>query len=340
MPGRIDILLPGLFHLPLYELDSERMSHGLSGLNHLLRFSTPRPSSAYGIDAALKQMLGIDTGTGAGLPLAMAWADQGDARISRLQLFRPVHLRADLQHALLVPIPENDENLEDITILIRGLSDLFNVDCDISAIADGLYLMRLHEFDAPTHYPHLLSVLGKPANPYLEQSRDHLAWYRLINEMQMFLHQHPVNTRRIANGRLPINSLWCWGGGNRLPEVSHSPNWYGDDLLLNRFAASLGLRSAPLGDLDNAASDGDIAVVDLRLLNALKTGAVDNLDALLQDMEREVIGPSLRAAAAGRRRLRLWADGAQDFCLAPSARLKFWRRPRTLANWSEAGDEI
>lgn len=339
MPGRIDILLPGLLHLPLHELDRERLAHGLPALNRLLRFASPRPNDRFGIDAALCPLLGIDTPGGACLPLAQAWAGEGAAEDARLLLCRPVHLRADLQHALLVPIPESEENLKDIAILINSLSDLFKVDCDISEIADGLYLMRLREIDAPIHYPHLLSVLGKPVNPYVEQSREHLAWYRLINEMQMFLHQHSANTRRVEAGKLPINSLWCWGGGARPSPASPAPNWYCDDLLLNRFAASLGLSPSPPGDLVGAASDGDIVAVDLRLLNALKAGAVEDLDALLQAVERELIGPALRAAEAGRRELRLWSGGAQDFCLGPKAALKFWRRPRTLAACSEAGDE-
>ena len=60
--------------------------------------------------------------------------------------------------------------------------------------------MRLENSTRRRHYPHFLSVLGKPANPYILQTREHLSWYRLLNEMQMFMHQHEVNQRAWLEG--------------------------------------------------------------------------------------------------------------------------------------------
>jgi len=37
-------------------------------------------------------------------------------------------------------------------------------------------------------------------------------WRRLLNEIQMVWHEHPVNTARAARGEVPINSLWLFGG--------------------------------------------------------------------------------------------------------------------------------
>lgn len=36
---------------------------------------------------------------------------------------------------------------------------------------------------------------------------------QLANEIQILLHEHPVNTARAARGMPPVNSLWLWGGG-------------------------------------------------------------------------------------------------------------------------------
>jgi hypothetical protein len=38
------------------------------------------------------------------------------------------------------------------------------------------------------------------------------AWRKLLNEVQMVWHTHPVNTERAASGLEPINSLWLYGG--------------------------------------------------------------------------------------------------------------------------------
>lgn len=37
-------------------------------------------------------------------------------------------------------------------------------------------------------------------------------WRRLLNEIQMVWHEHPVNIARAERGELPINSLWLFGG--------------------------------------------------------------------------------------------------------------------------------
>ena len=37
-------------------------------------------------------------------------------------------------------------------------------------------------------------------------------WRRLLNEIQMVWHEHPVNLARAERGELPINSLWLYGG--------------------------------------------------------------------------------------------------------------------------------
>jgi len=37
-------------------------------------------------------------------------------------------------------------------------------------------------------------------------------WRRLLNEIQMVWHEHPVNTARAERGEVPINSLWLFGG--------------------------------------------------------------------------------------------------------------------------------
>ena len=87
----------------------------------------------------------------------------------------------------------------------------------------------------------------------MEQSKQKLPWYRLINEIQMFMHGHEINQKRLENGLLPINSLWCWGGG-QLPEPrGNEIHWYSSDELLNRFADKLGISNSGLdtfGDRD------------------------------------------------------------------------------------------
>lgn len=325
--------------MPLEELEPGFVDNELPHLNRILRLATPRDNREYSIDAILRSALSLQS-TDAGLPLAQAFADDADS-VGRSILIEAIHLQAGMHNAIAIPIPGNAENTQDISIIIRDLSDSFKVDFDLTAVSQGLYLLQLKAFDPPTHYPHPLSVLGKSINPFIEQSRQVLPWYRLLNEIQMFMHQHPVNEQRLRQGMLSINSLWAWGAG--VPPVppapdspldnTITPDWYCDDPVLNRFAGSLGLTVepcaslAPIDDLDHAL------IVDLRLLQFLKAGLESRLDKLLLDIEDAVVAPVVKTLARRSLCLQLRAGFRVDFELYPGARYKFWRRPASLANW-------
>lgn len=338
MSGKIQLVLPGLFDLPLSELAPGLIADELPALNRILRLASPRPNPAFSVDAILRRALALDE-SALGLPLAQAFAPPTQAQLSRLLLFQAVHLRPDLHSAIVVPIQHSREDLNDIDNIINDLKNIFKVDCDITAIDKGLFLMDLKAFDAPPHYPHILSVLGKIANPYIEQSRQHLGWYKLLNEMQMFLHQHEVNQDRERRGLLPINSLWFWGGGERPEIINNSLAWYCDDSVLNRFAASMDLTIERLDNLLNLHPSDDAVVIDLRLLEFLKTGTTNELDQLLLDVDNRLLQPLLRVVERDRKNLCLRAGYEFDLELAPGAKLKFWRRPRTLATcWGPTQD--
>ncbi len=46
------------------------------------------------------------------------------------------------------------------------------------------------------------------------QAESMKAWRKILNEVQMLWHTHPVNDQRAANGLEPINSLWLYGGAS------------------------------------------------------------------------------------------------------------------------------
>jgi hypothetical protein len=328
----VQVLLPGLFDLPLDELDPGLLREQLPNLNFILGRSTTRANEDYSIDALLASALLPQAGDGgAGLAMASAFADD-DQVSERLMLVKAIHLRADMQGAIAIPIPEDPQNIHDIDIIINDLRDYFKVDCYIASVADGLYLLRLRHFDPPTHYPHSLSVLGKNVNPFIEQSRQVMPWYRLINEFQMFMHQHPLNAQRLQQGRLPINSLWAWGAG-AAPVPTARPLFYCDDPLLRRFAASLGMQLESCGNLQGDADLGAALVVDLRLLQLLKAGSAARLDELLLEIENHLLRPLLQALQRRPAPLLLRAAYRLDFALGARARFKFWRRPATLLDW-------
>ena len=55
--------------------------------------------------------------------------------------------------------------------------------------------------------------------PHLPSGSDGPQWRRWLSEMQMLLHEHPVNASRAARGCVPVTGIWISGGG-RLADVA------------------------------------------------------------------------------------------------------------------------
>ena len=71
----------------------------------------------------------------------------------------------------------------------------------------------------------LFGLYGGVVSVHLPIDRATAHWRRLSNEVQMLLHDHPVNLRRQQAGQVPVNALWFWGGGalpvrNRRVEIA------------------------------------------------------------------------------------------------------------------------
>jgi hypothetical protein len=57
-------------------------------------------------------------------------------------------------------------------------------------------------------------ILGASVSEVLPEASNAPTLRRLVAEIEMWLHSHPVNAERARRGRLPITALWLWGGGD------------------------------------------------------------------------------------------------------------------------------
>jgi len=67
-------------------------------------------------------------------------------------------------------------------------------------------------------------VLGRSMSECLPWGEDTATWMRVLNTVQMLLHDTQVNRDRLVQGRPVLNGLWPWGGG-RLPEAPRATRW-------------------------------------------------------------------------------------------------------------------
>ena len=99
---------------------------------------------------------------------------------------------------------------EEIHALIATLNAEFaELGRFVAASAERWYL---HAHRATrVHFQALADVLGRPVALFQPEGEDAPAWARLANDIQIVLHNHPVNRAREARGEPLVNALWFWG---------------------------------------------------------------------------------------------------------------------------------
>jgi hypothetical protein len=140
-------------------------------------------------------------------------------------------------------------------------------------------------------------------------------WRRLMNDVQITLHNHPRNAQRVASGSPPINSLWFWGAGPYPAHVSvaHAAV-YSDDALLRSLAMAAAVGAQPLPQCWQASMAESL--VDLRQARDMEA------------LTREWIMPAIKSLSAGANDTVImdFMDGSQ-FLLSRGQRWRFWRKP-------------
>ena len=70
-------------------------------------------------------------------------------------------------------------------------------------------------------------AMDKNVHHFMPQGQDSAKWKAILNEVQMLLHDHPVNQAREASGEVVVNSIWLSGGGAMpsFESVSHDADF-------------------------------------------------------------------------------------------------------------------
>jgi hypothetical protein len=162
-----------------------------------------------------------------------------------------------------------------------------------------------------------------PLAEMMPRGRDAGVVRRLMTELQMLLHEHPVSVRRVQRGVPEINAIWFHGAGALGDAQRHSlPQGFGSDAYLR------GLYR--LNDLDVAGAPADAKA----LLGRLRSRAVAVVDAYDLDMLEVLwLAPLTGPLVAGIiTRLEVVLDRWQ-IAVPRGALLKFWRAQRNPGEW-------
>jgi hypothetical protein len=205
----LHILIPDLFSHP----KDEMLNLHLDSLERLLSRAKIENSAK---EESLFTLFGLPINTGIA-PLTHLF-DANDNSNKICLRADPVYLRADRDRVFLF----DAASAFNIT---QTEANAFIKEINAFYAEDGI------EFSAPTptrwyiylnNFPNLITqpldkVLARDIYNYMPEGEDKKEWRQRLNELQMLLHQSPVNIKRIERGEVPINSLWFWGLG-KLPE--------------------------------------------------------------------------------------------------------------------------
>jgi hypothetical protein len=179
------------------------------------------------------------------------------------------------------------------------------------------------ELAVQTRQPNLISELenAMPTGADAKELR------RLMTELQMLLHEHPVNNRRARLGLPAANAVWLWGGGlakSVAPNYATPMRIFGADSFTSGLAVASGTKATPLQNseqvLNEMADTDSVAVLELKAQN------------LLTDW----LQPLQAALSKGRLRSLVIALDQWTIELTSWSSWRVWRSALTIERWRAA----
>jgi hypothetical protein len=159
--------------------------------------------------------LGIEA-RAAGLAALRLWGQTGERPVDWVCAADPVYLEAMLDHVRLHTLSAEILDAADRQRLFEILQcESGDAARHFVQVGEHGYVRSAQPFATAAHSSLSLHA-GEPDEflPAGPAAHDH---DRLIGEVQLLLHESPLNRDRETRGLAPVNSLWLWGGGHAPP---------------------------------------------------------------------------------------------------------------------------
>jgi len=239
---------------------------------------------------------------------------------------RPVHLLTAIDHLQLAPgrlVMDEAESARLVGDINRHLEgDGFRL--HVSGANGDWQLECAQPLDCACVEPDDASGLN--LRDLMPAGRDGARVRSLVNEIQMLLHEHPVNAARLARREPAINSVWLWGIGS-LGKVSpvNLPPLFTDDAWL---AGLWRLHGAAARSLDEFAAAGEAG---MGTLVACANAPGGDSGTALAFAEATLFVPARARLVQGATAMISMLLGDQAIAVGARARYRFWRRRRPLS---------
>jgi hypothetical protein len=235
----------------------------------------------------------------------------------------PVHLEVVMGGLILRPPEALQLSLTEARALIADINlHWHHAGLEIQVVNPTCWLLRLPEIPNLRTTP-LDQIAGAYLTPNLPRGADARHYLKLINEVQMLMHSHPVNLAREQAGRPAVNGLWLWGGGT-LPACKPRFDIVAAEAFeFQALAQHAGVPLTPPPKTLSALQPGRRALVALTHPESDWDGTIETR---LAQLEQDWFQPLLRQLIWGRiHQVRLDLIGQRAVTLTPAQAWRFWR---------------
>ncbi len=251
----------------------------------------------------------------------------------------PVHLRADMDHAVLTSSKDLNISDSDADALRAALNQHFSQD-GFNFIAldnEQWFVVSDNEIDMQT--TPLVEAVARNINFLLPEGKHAGTWKQVLTEAQMLMHTHEVNEAREQAGQPSINSLWFHGSGQlnagllKHRDEKNTAAICSNDKMLMGLAEFLQCDNLLLPDSATQYSELLLAEKN-RPFNVLYLSELEHLVnytdvslwlAAQQKLLEQWIYPLLKVAKKNNIKLTLYPCNKTQYQFSKYDNLRFWR---------------
>ncbi len=271
-------------------------------------------------------------------------AEGGDPADAAWMRADPCHMRVNRDGLILADASTFEVDREEAETLVEALNRHFAADgMTFYPMQPERWYLRLEAQPSIDTTP-LDEARGRDVDALLPRGEASMHWRRTLNEIQMLLHQHPINEAREARAAPAINSVWLWGNG-RYGAATQRPyhRVRSRDPLAAGLAQASGAVAMPLPDnatqwLRHAPDEGiELLVLD-ELAAPASYGEAHTWRTRLEALDRDWFAPLHEGLRGGRVGMisvhAIGAGGSFDAETTRQDLRHFWRRPKSLASFA------
>lgn len=327
----LEIVVPGLCG-PLPDLQGLSETAVTASLARMLVRADKSRSKTRGFHSELAVLFGMDeaiTMPSAALSLLGYGYPPGEGSWIHAD---PVHLQADMDHAILRDSQSMDIPASDADALVEEINQHFSDDnIRLVALDPDHWFLNIGERDVVTTPLH--DVIGRNVNFFLPKGKDEKFIKSLMNEIQMLFHMSKVNQEREACGLLPVNSLWLWGEGKTPAVVSNNLNTvYSNHTLVKGLSELHGIQHKPVENTESLLASLNDETRKLLVFDDLFTIACyGDVCAWQQSLESFFVNwlePVVSYAMRNKTPVQLYPCNGVRYRISPGNRYRILRRAK------------